>query len=1138
MRVRRDRSIQVAATLAGCLVLALLGASSAFAAEPPPYFSSFGPDGTASTGFGQAGPIAIDQQAHLVYVIDHSAGSLRKFDTEGHPVDFSGSGSNVSGNEINGLSLFSCPGCSQVAVDPVSHDIYVTSENSIKAFHANGEAAEFTAGPGSGTNSIGGFGELLGVAVDANGDIYAADYASGVEIFGHAGESITQFSAPEAGNIAVDGNGAVYVNRWSATVLKFSPTEFPVTSTTAYAAAAQPLDPAPSRTVAVDPATNDVYVDRSFLQPGIVWYDENGNLIATFARTGEEGALVSSEGIAISGDEKRVFVSNVPESGLSQVEIFWEEVYEGEPRIEATSSMDVTGDSAILRASINPGSAATTYYFEYGLEDCAVSICMSAPATPVDIGGGHKVIGVAQSLAGLQANTIYHYRVVAKNEVGDNLANEEDHIFITQPRGLGFQLSDSRAWEMVSPPEKHGALLDSSLNAQVQAAADGDGLTYPSRGSIEIDPEGSRAVEASTVLSRRAGDGWRSKDITLPHDRVTELPVGREGEYKLFGPDLTLALVEPRTSNPLSADASEKTPYLRENTASPAYTPLVTDSNVFPPDTQFGGDPASPIGAVGVEGASEDLSHVVLSSEVPLVPEAPPAPARSLYLWAAGQLQRVSVLPGAEGGTMVDTRILGSAEGSVRHAVSDDGSRVFWSAGGPSALYLRSMKDPETVRLDVVQPGVTGTGTPSPIFQGANTDGTAAFFTDSQRLTNDASSNGVDLYRCEIPAASPPAGCSSLVDISAPMGGSGEDTEVLGIASGLGDEGTRIYFVAKGVLDAAANEAGQTAVAAKPNLYLWRQGQGVRFIATLSEQDQNDWGVQGVTYHLSAIASPSGRYLSFMSLRSLTGKDNLDAESGEPIEQVFRYDADSERLDCLSCNPTGAAPDGELVTHSLRLVDPRSQWEGERVAAILPEPTTFEVAGVSLYTPRAVLDNGRVFFNAIDSLVSADSNGQWDIYQYEPVGAGNCDGSSSDAATSKTAGGCVSLLSSGTGEAEAGFLDASETGDDVFFLTPARLNAPDEDSELDVYDARVNGIPAVLPRRAECLGEACQPPPVAPNDPTPASAAFKGPGNLKQRSPNCRKSEHRVRRRGESVCVKRKPKKHQQRGGNSGRVRR
>jgi hypothetical protein len=1129
----KDALTKGVAALAGCLIFALCGASPTLAAEPPPYHSSFGPDGTEATGFERAGPIAVDQQDHFVYVLDHTAGSLFKFDTEGHAVSFGGAAPYISGNAITGLSPFFCNGCSQVAVDPVSHDIYVTTEGSLLAFHSDGEPSEFTAGPGAGNNAIpyGPGTELLGVAVDANGNIYASDYNSGVDIYGHSGELITEFSVTSAGNIAVDGNGNVYVNRWADTVLRFSPSESSVTSATIYTADPEPLDPRVSWTVAVDPATNDVYVaELSESQPQIAWYNEDGVLLATFAGVGEEGEVESSEGVAIFSQEEAVFVSNLPSSGLSQVEIFWDPVLPGPPRVEGVAALDITADSATLRARINPSRAETTYYFEY----CSASACASVPAGGASVGDGHKFVVVSQNLTGLQANTTYHYRVFAENEHGDNLAAEGDHVFTTQPSGVGFELSDSRAWELVTPIDKQGAVPDGAQVAHVQAAANGEGITYPTLGPVEEFPDGSRAFEASSVLSRRMADGWRSKDLTPPNERVVAIPLGAGGEYKLFSSDLSSALLDPRTDTPHSSEASEKTPYLRENTEPGVYTPLVHAGNV-PAGTKFGS-------RVDFAGGSADLSHIVLSSEAPLVAGAPPAPARSLYLWVGGDLHPLSVLPAAEGGEMVATDLLGSGHMSLRHAVSDDGSRVFWSTGEAgkttandiTGLYLRDSVNEVTIRIDA-QSGVNGANEPRPTFQGASADGTVVFFSDPQQLTENASPSGSDLYRCEIPAGSPITGCSSLVDITAPMAGSGESSEVLGVASGVADDGSAIYFVVRGVLDDEANGAGATAASGAPNLYLWQEGQGVRFIATLAEEDQNAWGgEQEAASELSAATSPGGRYLSFMSQRSLTGEDNLDAASGEPVERVFRYDAAADRLDCISCDPTGAAPSGELVGE-LAQVDPRFQWRGREVAAMLPEPPISDI-GLSrvFYSPRAVLDNGRVFFNAVDSLVAADGNSQWDIYQYEPEGAGDCTNSSGAAASSRIASGCVSLISSGTGEVDAAFLDASKSGDDVFFLTAAQLNVPDQDATFDVYDARVNGVPALLPSRTECVGEACQPLVTSPSPVAPGSASLKGPGNVK----HCPKGKRKVRRKGKAVCVRRhhKHKRHHKRAGQDRRA--
>ena len=94
----------------------------------------------------------------------------------------------------------------------------------------------------------------------------------------------------------------------------------------------------------------------------------------------------------------------------------------------------------------------------------------------------------------------------------------------------------------------------------------------------------------------------------------------------------------------------------------------------------------------------------------------------------------------------------------------------------------------------------------------------------------------------------------------------------------------------------------------------------------------------------------------------------------------------------------------------------------------------------------------------------------------------------------------------------------------------------DTDNELDLYDARVGGVAATLAPNTECLGEACQPAATSPNDPTPASAAFRGQGNVKQSGrKRCAKGKRAIRRGGKARCVARKHKKNR-RAGQSGRA--
>ena len=787
---------------------------------------------------------------------------------------------------------------------------------------------------------------------------------------------------------------------------------------------------------------------------------------------------------------------------------------------------DVTAHSAVLHAELDPLGAESEAWIEYGTDESYGHVVPLA-----NLGDGIGAVLRQASLIGLQAATTYHYRFAIRDEREGivNISHGADGTFTTQFGGLGFELADGRIWEMVTPPDKHGARLLGGGERHLQASADGNGLGYQSNLSTAVDPQGNRTPEPSMNLARRDGDGlWHSEDITSPNDLVTGAAGGNGTEYKLFSSDLSEAVVEPRSGTPLSPEASERTPYLRQNLGPFSYRPLVTGKEPFanvPPGTEFSG--SAFVGAVTVVGASPDFRHFALKSAVPLV-EGAVVSGPTIYEWSGGQILPVSVLPAGEGGALVSAQQVGSGRSSVRGAISEDGSRVFWSAGSSgiqTALYVRDTEAGETARLDVVQSG-GGAGAARPLFQGASADGTVIYFTDSQRLTEDASAKGSDLYRCELPPGSIASGCATLTDISVPV--TDENAEAQGVAAGITDDGATIYFVARGVLDPSPNQPEEHPVPGKPNLYAWREDIGADYIATLADEDEQDWGgsAEPSVAELSAGASPSGRYLAFMSQRSLTGYDNHDATAGDPVLELFRYDASTDQIDCISCNPTGARPHGASPPGVNSLVDPIGLFNGQRAAATLPLAISITLKGVSLYRPRSVLDNGRVFFNAVDSLVPADSNGQWDVYQYEPVGAGDCVASSGGASIFRSAGGCVSLLSSGTAEKEAAFFDASESGDDAFFFTPARLSVLDEDGEVDIYDARVDGVLATRQASPECLGEACQPLAQAPNDPTPASAAFHGPGNLRPAArKRCPKGKKQVRQRGRVRCVAKKPRR-------------
>jgi hypothetical protein len=277
----------------------------------------------------------------------------------------------------------------------------------------------------------------------------------------------------------------------------------------------------------------------------------------------------------------------------------------------------------------------------------------------------------------------------------------------------------------------------------------------------------------------------------------------------------------------------------------------------------------------------------------------------------------------------------------------------------------------------------------------------------------------------------------------------------------------------------------------------------ISLIAQLSGKDYPDWdGGQGGLGKLTARVSPNGRWLAFMSQLPLSGYDNSDAASGKADEEVFLYHAEeggAGKLECASCNPSGARPEGAEYGANT-LIGGFLVWEGGTwLAANIPGYTPYQQE-TALYQSRYLSDEGRLFFNSNDALVPEDENANQDVYEYEPPGVGSC--SEGAAAFHASADGCLALVSSGHATGESAFVDASESGDDVFFLTSEELAKNDIDTARDLYDAHV------CSSAADCAEEGSPPSPCesaeachAPASPPasfalPPSASSTGEGNL------------------------------------------
>jgi DNA-binding beta-propeller fold protein YncE len=1148
--------------------------------------------GLSGDGEGQfEGPnaIAVNEVTGEVYVVDEVNNRVEIFNAAGTEFlgEFDGSGTHLNegivpagfggGAEEVTTGKFDEPEGVAVDNDPLSSsfgDVYVADTNGHEATPAAPAVVDKFSGSGEyigqiTRNLVGefpelGFRKLYGVAVDPRGEVWVDELNFGSSPRGIAnytseapnkwiGFRATDTGISASAFLAVDSEDNLYVHDTLGggdRLAEFSESGDPITPE---------VDEEAPTGVAVEPAgENDVYIAHASSVNRV------GSAGVSLERLKAPG-MPSFSGVSVNDATQAVYVADVVDN---RVDVFAPEK-PGPPSIEkgSTAVSDVTSTSASFAAEVNPRSesneAPTSYSFRYGpcesVEACPASpYTQSIPVPDGTLAPNYEPDSVRAHPQDLLPHTVYHVRVVAHNSQPDaehpTVVEGEELVFTTQAQAVGGP-PDARRWELVSTPDKHGAILSPIEGSGViQAAANGDAVSYLANAPSESDPQGfSQAVQ---ILSRRGTSAWESQDIATPHEGTVgiSLPAG-QGEYRFFTEDLSSAIVQPfgPFTQVLSPAASERTAYLREDfpAADPAdpcrsscYRPLVTgcpggeepcprpveEAANVPEGTKFGEDTTCGV-ACGPYflGASPDASHVVLSSTAPLTGE--PASQGGLYEWAAGQLALVSELPTgrAVAASAKPGLGFGNEPGTItvtRHAISADGSRVVWSErGGARHLYLRGTggEEPQTIQLDKPEAACTShcTGTTNPVFQTASADGSRIFFTDSQPLTN--GSGNSDLYECLMEEAEEGGLACRLSDLTPPGAGE-EGAGVLGLVAGTSEDGSSLYFTANGKLSEGPSPRGEEAVtgdcngetetttpesetaAQRCNLYVLSSRQ-IRLVAVLSGADFPGWSLRD-GYGLRSLTdrvSPDGRWLAFMSRRSLTGYDNRDVVSGRPDQEVFLYDTAANALTCASCNPSSGRPRGvqyaKINANTGGLAGGSQIWpEGAWLAANIPGWTAIsETEGFAVHQSRYLSGSGRLFFNSADALVPGDSNRSEDVYEYEPAGVGDC--TTAKASFSPGSGGCVALISSGTAKGESAFLDASESGDDVFFLTGERLlPGQDLDSSLDVYDAHAcsasspclpePGVPAPA-----CEGDACQSPGVPPEDQTPASLGFQGPGN-------------------------------------------
>ncbi len=1138
------------------LLAPLFGTTTAAASRPHQFIGAFGSKCIAEPCTGESlkkpAGVAVNEETGDVYVVDEGADRVARFDREGNflsefdgsgalPGEASAAGALGRGGEVdtgrfegpqgvavdNSCLLRKLSKAECEAQDPSSGDVYVMdagiNHRVIDKYSAAGEyLGQITEGEEGGVKER--FGRALdGVAVGPDGNVWIYQETRVLQKYDdqtpNAFLEAKGISLPCCGEpgFAIDGQGAFYVSHGEEANRRIAKL-----ASTGNVIRAELLAEGAS-SVAADQLANNVLIDNptsvAVLNPAMEEVE----------RLGEENGerhLAEAAGVGVDSSGGSLYVGEDASAPASAVVVFGL-AQASTPRIEDESFAEVTARSARLVAQINPlseeGEAPTTYRFEYG-RCLAATRCpesgyeASVPVPAGQIQADFESHTVATTLEGLQPATTYHFRVLAQNGHGEGEPGAEG-VLATQGSGGPLALPDGRGWELVSPPDKLGAQIEPiSETGVVQAAAGGGAVTYLANTPTEAEPQGY--TNEVQILSRRETAAWSTRDIAIPHTSPTGLASGPGPEYKFFSPELQLSALQPfgRFIPQLSEEANQPTAYLHdlgEGCGSGCFRPLVTGKSGManvPEGTQFGEEESCPLSnhiACGPEflGATEDISSVVLRSNVALLPGTI---GGELYEWSAGALTPVSVLPGGAGPSPAPNGLGNERRGAAQRAISNDGTRIVWESH--EALYLRDTARGETVQLDKAEcETTTGCSSGGGRVQIASADGSRIYFTDTHKLSADAGAEPIeqraDLYECKIIVSAGELDCE-LSDLTPKQGS--EAADVQGSVLGASEDGSHIYFVAEGVVSGAANALGQHAVAGKPNLYLLR-GASTSFVTTLARGDETDWGELAGTPEPQrgqpTRVSPDGRFLELMSEARLTGYDNRDVTTGEPAAEVYLYDATSGHLVCASCEPSGARPVG-LEYHKLEpgsgglVGGPRDVWPATALVAANVPGWTAMALDRSRYQPRYLSGEGRLFFDSADALVPQDTNGTQDVYEYETPGVGSC--SESVETYSARSGGCVALISSGQSTQESAFLDASESGDDVFFLSSAHLARIDTDTARDVYDAHVctGAEPCIAYARSEetscdsetaCKGAAGPPLQIYGE---PASATLPSTGNI------------------------------------------
>ncbi len=614
--------------------------------------------------------------------------------------------------------------------------------------------------------------------------------------------------------------------------------------------------------------------------------------------------------------------------------------------------------------------------------------------------------------------------------------------------GPSAGLPDCRAYELVTPPFKDGApfrfKVSFGLETYIGMSTAGTTLAVSTLGN---PGDARQNLSYNSYDLTRGESGWveHANDLSDAQFPASEIAAG--------SPEVDAFAYKARsTDQPLTAAS------IWVHNADGTLVEL----GPFRPPAETVGPPGAGPGLIGgnvhedeaVRGASADLSHVVFGSPVSWPGDealADPYGQGDLYEYVQGR-----------GGPPIPVGVEpdGQLCGATFQDISPDGSQVLFRC--PNGLFDR-VDGTHTVAISTPSAAdcsACHASTPTPLDGpiAAAAGGSKVFFTTERKLLS-GGPFGLNIYEYdfEAPAASPQNPDGRISDIT--DGEWGEGTQLQRVVK-VSADGSHVYFFAQGVLQGVTNSRGEAPLGEeKENLYVYQRDAQfptghLSFIASFPEAELYHFftcaGKLNNGQACGATTTPDGRFLVFTSGLDLTAGDTSTAQ------QVFEYDAQTGALVRVSIGQGGFNDNGNTDAFSAEIPEQQGSIEGE--AGI----------GGGLY-PLAVSNDGSyVVFQSADGLTPGALNGfhgefayAQNVYEYH--------------------NGNVYLISDGQDtshheeKSSVQVVGLSPSGQDVFFETADQLVGQDVDSQLDIYDARIDGgFAAPVSLLPSCSGDACQ----------------------------------------------------------------